>query len=298
MDLAFSLTAQVLRKTIKEKAEYLTLLSAEECQKILKICDEFEAAAAVSDAKILGMPNPREQNARKGSTPDVTEDAHAPEKPLAALATFLENFLHQLKDLPPGKRLVIPGGWAHDKGGHAIVYVIERATDGSYAMVVCNTGSGVEYHPPKMLADTYPKTKRCTAMKVPNIPSQRMVDEAVWFLMFKMKVISDKSHGPNMLYEVLLPHLAGDSVGPSELGTTQGSGRFESVQRSGTCFMRAVLAALRYLMKSDGFEQIQQKQLFLFVRQSFLDLVDLDLDRKNLDDFNDSDFRLIKLVSF
>ena len=49
-------------------------------------------------------------------------------------------------------------------------------------------------------------------------------------------------------------------------------------------------------MKSDGFARVQQKQLFVFMRQSFLDLVDLDLDRKNLQDFNDSDFRLIKLV--
>ena len=61
---------------------------------------------------------------------------------------------------------------------------------------------------------------------------------------------------------------------------------------------RLFCAALRYLMKSDGFERVQQKQLFVFMRQSFLDLVDLDLDRKNLEDFNDSDFRLIKLVAF
>ena len=58
----------------------------------------------------------------------------------------------------------------------------------------------------------------------------------------------------------------------------------------------AFTAALRYLLKSDGFTRLQQKQLFVFMRQSFLDLVELDLNRKNLDDFNDSDFRLIKLV--
>ena len=239
MDLAFGLTAQVLRKTIKEKAEFFTLISPDECQKIQKICDDFAAAAAISDATILGMPNPRE---RKGSSLEAANDANAPEKSLAALSTFLGNFLDQLKDLPPGQRLVIPGGWAHDKGGHAIAYVIERAADGSYAMVVCNTGSGVEYHPPQMLADSYPKTKRRTAMKVSNIPQSRMVEESVWFLLFKMKVISDKSHGPNMLYEVLLPHLAGDLLGISETGPA--SGHFESVQRSGTCFMRAVLSGM------------------------------------------------------
>ena len=56
-------------------------------------------------------------------------------------------------------------------------------------------------------------------------------------------------------------------------------------------------AALRYLMKSDGFARVQQKQVFVFMRESFLDLVSLDLDRKGLDDFNDSDLRLIKLVT-
>ena len=157
LDLAFSLTAQVLRKTVKEKAECLTLISSEECQKILNICDDFETAAEMNDAKILGKPNPRTSTPRKGHTPEYADEVDDPEKPLAALSTFLGNFLHQLKELPPGKRLVIPGGWAHDKGGHAIVYVIERAEDGSYAMVVCNTGSGVNYHPPKCLATPIPK---------------------------------------------------------------------------------------------------------------------------------------------
>ena len=63
-----------------------------------------------------------------------------------------------------------------------------------------------------------------------------------------------------------------------------------------TVVVCVVGAVLRYLMKSEGFARAQQKQLFVFMRQSFLDLVDLDLDRKNLQDFNDSDFRLIKLV--
>ena len=242
LDLAFSLTAQVLRKTVKEKAECLTLISSEEYQKILNICDDFEAAAEINDAKILGKPNPGDSATRKSHTPEYADEFEAPEKPLTALSEFLGKFLHQLKDLSPGQRLVIPGGWAHDKGGHAVVYVIERADDMSYAMVVCNTGSGVDYHPSQMLGDTYPKTKRCTAMKVANIPQSRIVDEAVWFLFFKMKVMADKSHGPSMLYEVLLPQLAGDVGAFLEPSTIDTSGHFESVQRSGTCFMRAVLS--------------------------------------------------------
>ena len=96
-------------------------------------------------------------------------------------------------------------------------------------------------------------------------------------------------HGPEQLYEVLLPFLANHGPLPDpkigedgekieirditmstnlneqiELGNC---GDFESIQRSGTCFFRIILSTLRYCCKRIGFSI---KKVFFFLNRSSL----------------------------
>ena len=89
--------------------------------------------------------------------------------------------------------------------------------------------------------------------------------------------------------------------------TIETSGHWESIQRAGTCYFRCILCTIRYLMKRDGFTQLQQKQLFVQIRAGFMDQVERDLESGLLGgedgpmafavrrDFRDSDARMIRM---
>ena len=54
-------------------------------------------------------------------------------------------------------------------------------------------------------------------------------------------------------------------------------GDFETMQRSGTCFYRAILGAIRYCCKRVGFSVLQRKQLMYAFRMAFLFTLKADL---------------------
>jgi hypothetical protein len=127
-------------------------------------------------------------------------------------ATFLASWMAQLRALDPGERLPFCGGWMAKGGGHALMFVAERcsaeeAAQGGdrFALVVCNTGQGVEYHPKRQ--GDYPKTKHRCAIRIKDIPAREFLQEGVWYLFHKIMCFPEKEHGPKMLYEVILPHL-------------------------------------------------------------------------------------------
>jgi hypothetical protein len=80
-----------------------------------------------------------------------------------------------------------------------------------------------------------------------------------------------KENTPEMVYEVVLPHLSGP-VGLSGAVAAAGdtSGHWESIQLSGTCYFRCILACFRYLLKSEGLAQYKQKELFFALRLAFV----------------------------
>ncbi len=48
----------------------------------------------------------------------------------------------KIEQLKTGEEMVIPGGYATDKGGHAVMYSIRRDSDNSFSFTVINTGEG------------------------------------------------------------------------------------------------------------------------------------------------------------
>ena len=109
-----------------------------------------------------------------------------PKPELEAISTFLRSFLLKLSQLQPGKRLVLPGGWASKAGGHAIMHTVEREAtpEAHYAFVVTNTGAylllkptsfvcigeGSQYHPRN--STSYPKIKQRSSIRFGSIPAR------------------------------------------------------------------------------------------------------------------------------
>jgi len=97
------------------------------------------------------------------------------------------------------------------------------------------------------------------------------------------------------MYEVLLPHLVGGSLKDAILRTPdEEHGDFCTVQRSGTCYHRCILAATRYLLKRFGMSPVHQKQVFYALRAAYLDWTLEDL--KRVSSVDDSDARLIGIA--
>lgn len=170
------------------------------------------------------------------------------------------------------------------------MYVIERDAEDTYAFSVVNTGEGNEYHP--LYRGDYPKEKRRAAIRIGEISRDTILEESFWYLLFKMRFQPSSVHGPEQLYEVLLPYLAGDSTRPEEGGLPNdctiasnvekqvrlgNCGDFETMQRSGTCFFRAILSTLRYCCKRRGLSAEKRKQITFAMRAAFLFRADYDL---------------------
>ena len=58
------------------------------------------------------------------------------------------------------------------------MHVVQR-TEKGYDLVVCNTGSVVNYHP--SIDEDYPKQKHRCAMVIPDIEPELFLDDAVWY---------------------------------------------------------------------------------------------------------------------
>jgi hypothetical protein len=109
-----------------------------------------------------------------------------------------------------------------------------------------------------------------------------MLQESFWYFLFAMRFQPSSLHGPEQLYEVLLPYLA--SLSPLSRGGENSirdftfstnldqqirmglCGDFETIQRSGTCFFRVILSTLRYCCKRVGFCLQKRKQLTYAIR--------------------------------
>ena len=98
----------------------------------------------------------------------------------------------------------------------------------------------------------------------PSFPPSR-------YLLHKLRMTVKKENTPEMVYEVVLPHLSGP-VGLSGAVAAAGdtSGHWESIQLSGTCYFRCILACFRYLLKAEGLAQYKQKELFFALRLAFV----------------------------
>ena len=184
----------------------------------------------------------------------------------------------------------------------------------SYAFVTVNTGEGNDFHP--LYRAAYPKEKRRSAIRIGGIPQNHILEESFWYLLFEMRYQPSSLHGPDLLYEVLLPFLSkGARVSEEseeeeeeeedgrEFGEEEGNvkhppvkdftfsknldeqirlgkcGDFETIQRSGTCFFRVILSALKYCCKRAGLCLEKRKQLTYAFRLILLLKTQIDLDR-------------------
>jgi hypothetical protein len=85
---------------------------------------------------------------------------------------------------------------------HGLIYMVERQAT-SFTFFVCNTGEGVQYHPAS--TKDPPKMKFKTTVRFDNIPREKILDEALWYMLFKIQATKSDNHRLEILYEIVLP---------------------------------------------------------------------------------------------
>ena len=149
-----------------------TLFDKEQPQ-VRRVCSACE--------RLVAVPKPlhsADHPARAHSLP--TPYAHT----LQRFPEFMSTFKVRLRGLAEGECVAFPTGWM-GSGGHAIFFILEReAADDSYALVVCNTGLGIGYHPQDI--SYYPKTKCRTCVRLQGIPGSRLVEDGWLYCVFQL----------------------------------------------------------------------------------------------------------------
>lgn len=91
----------------------------------------------------------------------------------------------------------------------------------SCSVVTCNSGpEGLNYHAAS--ARRNPKMQYKTSLRLDGIPKERVTDPAFWTIAFSqwMKMPPSEYHRAEVLYDVLLPWLAGGRVLPEAMAET------------------------------------------------------------------------------
>jgi hypothetical protein len=69
-----------------------------------------------------------------------------PEAKKSACDQMSHHLLKEAAALAPGERLLLPGGWSSSVQGHAMLYELEKTSDGRILFHLFNTGDGLQYH--------------------------------------------------------------------------------------------------------------------------------------------------------
>ena len=195
-----------------------------------------------------------------------------------------------------GDFVAAPLGWSPKKPekAHTIFCLWERTSADEFAMVVCNTGDGVQYHP--TTRSGFPKMKCRAAVRLEGIDRARLLNQDFLFMLTQQLTMPSDTNTSAVFYEVLLPHLVDDQLQAALARTPPDKhGDFCSVQKASRSGYRCILAAARYLVKRFGFSGGESKQVFYALRVAFMNRVLHDLLDPSLRDLVHSDFLIIEL---
>lgn len=218
--------------------------------------------------------------AQQGLSPTVRDHA---------LAALVRQHVDRLQRLQPGEAFVFPGGYMGASSGHAIMHVVVRGgacgttvnsdpTDltqcgtvsaDEFDFITINTGNGLQFHPPQVTAS---KTRYVTALTVPRVPARRMLSAPFWLLYLRCLNYSADAHGAELLYQVLLPYLAGGALArAATLQPARLNGVYRTQQRAGSCYFRCVTECARHLMLCHGASAADWKAVSFWLRAAMLE---------------------------
>ena len=181
----------------------------------------------------------------------------------------MQGLQEKIKALPFGEIMMVPGGWSGATTRGTVMHLIEKtqntAGEAAFAFVTCNSGEGLEYHPSAPDSDiTSGKVKYKTCLRISGIPLEKISDSAFWMTLLaqRLKQPPGEYQRSEILYDALLPWLAGDRVLPNVLANEPDDpfADYRTPARSGTSHYYSCWEAVRYICLWNGLTKEQMKQ--------------------------------------
>ena len=196
----------------------------------------------------------------------------------AGLMKLLSEWKKALESLRENQFLMIPGGWDGKTSKGALIYLLERTNATSFRLIICNRGSGLEYHANNAVIDPE-KIKYQSCAVLESIPAEKIFDMAFWSLMFSLWMNANPAseyHRVEVIYDVLLPWLAGKCL--PQAWVIDPDRFWRTPQRSNTSSYKTVIEAIRYVGARRGISAVELKQLSFKLRQLMMKQVIYDLE--------------------
>lgn len=147
------------------------------------------------------------------------------------LRSFSSEMMRDVRALGTGEKTLIPGGTLH----HAMLYEVEKQSNGGYKLNVINTGDNIQNHHSKVIKG---KRKYSPAYTITNIRGDKL-DEQFFKTLIGYQV---KKTDVSRIYD-LVDGLGGRPMSAREYESH--SGMFISPQKLGTCTHKALTAYLK-----------------------------------------------------
>eukprot|EP00808_Paulinella_micropora_P012932 g61982.t1 len=121
------------------------------------------------------------------------------------LIAFLRKFRAMLEALPVGGCMLVPGGFNNEAGFSPFLLALERTEEQTFSLAVINSGQGSgEYHFSSALAAP-PKIQTRLVLSFDGVSRMKLLDDAWWFMFWRMGFSGAKANTPDKLYQDLLP---------------------------------------------------------------------------------------------
>lgn len=177
-----------------------------------------------------------------------------------------------IQQIKPPEKVIIPGGWGGLYGGHVVMYIIEKAQDGSYTFSLVNSGAGLQYHKCRVVHEVVKYDPLLVITKID--PAVITHPDFCFSLMSTLIPINRDGYGANYdadeLYGRIISALQGE-IQPI-------SSKCIKPQRSGTCSWQSLAALLRCELGERNY-----KRLMLYIKGRAL----RDFSKQKLEIIND-----------
>ncbi|MBA3602448.1 MAG: DUF3638 domain-containing protein [Parachlamydiaceae bacterium] len=166
------------------------------------------------------------------------------------MKTYAKNLAQQVEELEVGKKLILSGGWASSGSGHAMIYLIEKTDNKTYAFTILNTGAGLEkYHSSQRVG--YKRNYR-PVLRLTGVDAQRLTKPEIFESLLELQISIQPGgysweHDSSDIYERIVPALQGRRDHAYENNSL-----LITAQRSGTCAWKVIMKLIQVLVKSDS----------------------------------------------
>jgi Protein of unknown function (DUF3638) len=219
------------------------------------------------------------EEAQKIHTTLMTQKASTKE-----IREYATNLMKKTKNLKKGNSMWLPGGWSGSPG-HAVLYRVQKQSNGKYSFIIFNTGGGLKYHD-SIIVDG--ETKYQTHLTIKDISPKKFLTPEIYQhlleIQFESSTDVNAEFSERNIYIGVINYLDGTRVTPEN--PKDYPELYMQPQRSGSCAMKSIFAMLRQaIIQPDGqhtqstTEKLKRLQTyktikFFYKRQSLLDMCD------------------------